>query len=268
MFSFNFRCPLHTVALGATCAFTLVYVIQTVQRRRLKNDKRIPRSFYKSSYLKEISSATTIALKAGEKIRAATENKEKNITNKGDMDLHDFVTQTDKDNEILIFDHLRSTFPSYLFIGEESSADTGSIPVLTDQPTWIVDPIDGTTNFVHSFPFSCVSIGLVVNKIVVVGVVYDSKADEMFVAIRGFGAYLNKTKISVSSAKKIKDSLCLTEFGYQRDESKVDIIIQCLRAIMRKGVHSVRTLGSGIYIYIYIYLYIYICIIYIYIYIM
>jgi inositol-phosphate phosphatase/L-galactose 1-phosphate phosphatase len=236
MFSFNFRCPLHTVALGATCAFTLVYFIQTVQKGRRKNDRRIPGSFYKSSYLKEISSATTIALKAGEKIRAATENKEKNITNKGDIDLHDFVTQTDKDNEKLIFDHLRSSFPSYLFIGEESSADTGSIPVLTDQPTWIVDPIDGTTNFVHSFPFSCVSIGLVVNKVVVVGVVYDPKADEMFVAIKGFGAYLNKTKISVSSARKIKDSLCLTEFGYQRDESKVDIIIQCLRAIMRKVI--------------------------------
>lgn len=68
------------------------------------------------------------------------------------------VTETDKANEKLIFDAVRNSFPEDQLIGEESSADAGSIAALTDAPTWIVDPVDGTTNFVHGFPMTCVSI--------------------------------------------------------------------------------------------------------------
>lgn len=68
------------------------------------------------------------------------------------------VTETDKANEKLIFDAVRRSFPEDQLIGEESSAEAGSIASLTDAPTWIVDPVDGTTNFVHGFPMTCVSI--------------------------------------------------------------------------------------------------------------
>ena len=75
------------------------------------------------------------------------------------MHQNNSVTATDKANEKLIFDAVRKSFPGDLLIGEESSADAGSIAALTDEPTWIVDPVDGTTNFVHGFPMTCVSIG-------------------------------------------------------------------------------------------------------------
>jgi len=79
-------------------------------------------------------------------------------------------------------------------IGEETSAENGT-PVLTDAPTWVVDPLDGTTNFVHKFPFVCVSIGLVINKVPVVGVVYNPIMGELFTAVQGKGAHLNGQRI-------------------------------------------------------------------------
>jgi inositol-phosphate phosphatase/L-galactose 1-phosphate phosphatase len=75
-------------------------------------------------------------------------------------------------------------------IGEETSAIDGT-PELTDAPTWIVDPLDGTTNFVHRYPFVCVSIGLVVDKVPTVGVVFNPILDELFTAVKGRGAFLN-----------------------------------------------------------------------------
>jgi fructose-1,6-bisphosphatase/inositol monophosphatase family enzyme len=80
------------------------------------------------------------------------------------------------------------------FIGEETSATNGT-PELTDAPTWIVDPLDGTTNFVHRYPFVCVSIGLVIDKVPTVGVVFNPILDELFTAVIGKGAFLNGQRI-------------------------------------------------------------------------
>ena len=115
-------------------------------------------------------------------------DRSKNITNKGPSD---FVTETDKANEAMIFQKLREVFPAHRLIGEETSADNGAIPKLTKDPTWIVDPVDGTTNFIHGFPFTCVSIGLAINEEVVLGVIYDPFRDELFTAVRGFGSFCN-----------------------------------------------------------------------------
>eukprot|EP01034_Spumella_vulgaris_P022936 gene22936-29115_t len=91
--------------------------------------------------------------------------------------------------------------------------------VLSATPTWIVDPIDGTTNFLHSFPFSCVSIGLVVDKIPTVGVVYNPFTKELFQA--------------------------LTELGYDRSAHKLQVMFACMDVLIRRGVHSVRMMGSA-----------------------
>jgi 3'-phosphoadenosine 5'-phosphosulfate (PAPS) 3'-phosphatase len=80
------------------------------------------------------------------------------------------------------------------FIGEETSATNGT-PELTDAPTWIVDPLDGTTNFVHRYPFVCVSIGLVIDKVPTIGVVFNPILDELFTAVIGKGAFLNGQRI-------------------------------------------------------------------------
>lgn len=85
------------------------------------------------------------------------------------------------------------------FIGEETVSRSNSLPELTDAPTWIIDPIDGTTNFVHSFPYTCISIALAVNKELEIGIVYNPVLEHLFTARRGHGAYFNKKPIKSSS---------------------------------------------------------------------
>ncbi|KAH7673301.1 inositol-phosphate phosphatase / L-galactose 1-phosphate phosphatase protein [Dioscorea alata] len=134
--------------------------------------------------------AVDAAKSAGEIIRQGFHQK-KNVEHKGQVDL---VTETDKACERLIFDHLKKHYPEHKFIGEETSAVYGTAE-LTDDPTWIVDPLDGTTNFVHGFPFVCVSIGLTIGKVPSVGVVYNPIIDELFTGVHGQGAYLNGNPI-------------------------------------------------------------------------
>jgi fructose-1,6-bisphosphatase/inositol monophosphatase family enzyme len=82
---------------------------------------------------------------------------------------------------------------------------------LTDEPTWIIDPVDGTTNFIHGNPLTCVSIGLAVNKLPVLGVVYSPcSGEELFVAVKGQGAYLNGERIHVSTAQTLSDSMVVS----------------------------------------------------------
>ncbi|XP_061521909.1 inositol monophosphatase 1-like isoform X2 [Phycodurus eques] len=109
----------------------------------------------------------------------------------------DLVTETDQRVERLIISSIKAKFPTHSFIGEESVA-AGAPSVLTDDPTWIIDPIDGTTNFVHGFPFVCVSIGFTVKKQIEFGVVYSCIEDKMYTARKGKGAYCNGVPIKVS----------------------------------------------------------------------
>ena len=112
-----------------------------------------------------VAEAERIALDAGAVIKKAFEDAvaPPDPDSKDDNQV-DLVTATDRAVERLIKDRLRAAFPDYAFMGEESTA-MGEKCVLTDTPTVIVDPVDGTTNFVHGFPYVCVSLGLVVNKI-------------------------------------------------------------------------------------------------------
>lgn len=89
----------------------------------------------------------------------------------------------------------------FRFIGEETVSKTHVLPKLTDAPTWIIDPIDGTTNFVHSFPHACISIALAVNRELEIGIVYNPVLEQMFTARRGRGAYLNGKPIKTSDVK-------------------------------------------------------------------
>lgn len=154
----------------------------------------------------------------------------------------DLVTETDKACEDLIFNHLKNKFPEHKFIGEETSAAFGTSE-LTDDPTWIVDPLDGTTNFVHGFPFVCVSIGLTVGKVPTVGVVYNPIFDELFTAIRGYGAFLNGTPIKASSQAELVKSLLASEVGTKRDKATVDATTNRVNSLLFK-VRSLRMSGS------------------------
>ncbi|CAD7005740.1 unnamed protein product [Ceratitis capitata] len=120
---------------------------------------------------------------------------------------YDFVTIYDKQVENLLIAGLQTAFPETKVIGEESSADDKSEPVLTDAPTWIIDPIDGTTNFIRRFPSWCISVGLALKKELVVGIVYLPVVNEMYSAYKGHGAYLNEQRISVSRCKEVNNAV-------------------------------------------------------------
>ncbi|KAF9610248.1 hypothetical protein IFM89_021572 [Coptis chinensis] len=154
----------------------------------------------------------------------------------------DLVTETDKACEDLIFNHLKQHCPGHQFIGEETTAACG-VTELTDHPTWIVDPLDGTTNFVHGFPFVCVSIGLTIGKVPTVGVIYNPILDELFTGIRGKGAFLNGNPIKVSTQSELVKSLLATEVGTKRDMTTVDATTNRLNSLLFK-VRSLRMSGS------------------------
>ncbi|CAL9015029.1 unnamed protein product [Prunus brigantina] len=185
-----------------------------------------------------LASAVDAAKKAGEIIRKGF-YETKHVEHKGQVDL---VTETDKACEDLIFNHLKNLYPTHKFIGEETTAACG-VTELTDDPTWIVDPLDGTTNFVHGFPFVCVSIGLTIGKIPTVGVVYNPIIDELFTGVRGGGAFLNGKPIKVSSQTELVKSLLATEAGTQRDKLTVDATTNRLNSLLFK-VRSLRMSGS------------------------
>jgi inositol-phosphate phosphatase/L-galactose 1-phosphate phosphatase len=92
----------------------------------------------------------------------------------------------------------RNAFPSHKFIGEETTADSdGLIKEFGNDPTWIIDPIDGTMNFVHSHPLVSISVGLVINKRIIIGIVFAPVIDKMYTAIKGKGAFLNGKPMKV-----------------------------------------------------------------------
>ena len=117
------------------------------------------------NYEEILEKVKSIVIKAGEKIKEAFESRE--IINSSleikDSNTTDLVTEVDKNIEKIIFNSLKELYPNFKLIGEEtvSSSESKKI-ILTDTPTWVIDPVDGTTNFVHGFPFVCISIGLVV----------------------------------------------------------------------------------------------------------
>lgn len=111
---------------------------------------------------------------------------------------YDWVTVFDTKIENLLHEKIKEKYPSHKFIGEESSTEEVT---LTNDPTWIIDPIDGTENFIRKLRLSCISVALTVNQKRVLGVVYNPYLDEMFTALKGEGAYLNGEKIRVSDQK-------------------------------------------------------------------
>jgi myo-inositol-1(or 4)-monophosphatase len=122
----------------------------------------------------------------------------------------DLVTDADLASQRTIYQYLGGRFPSHAFLGEEDAGHQRPGPGAP--PTWIIDPIDGTTNYVHDCPFYCVSIGLQVAGELVVGLVYDPSREEMFAAARGCGAWLNGRRMHTSAAAGLGEALLATGF--------------------------------------------------------
>lgn len=157
----------------------------------------------------------------------------------------DLVTESDKAVEKMVFEEIGKKYPNDKFIGEESASDAQ----WTTDPTWIIDPIDGTTNFVHNFPFSCISIGFTFNREPCLGVVYNPHFDKLYTAIKGQGAKLSvgggpPTKIHVRPCPSLNQALIVSELGSQRDEDKKECIFKNMESV-GWACHGIRSLGSA-----------------------
>jgi myo-inositol-1(or 4)-monophosphatase len=181
-------------------------------------------------------SVVKIATEAGEYIRSRINSSESNnIEVKG---RHNFVTEVDKTAELLIVRSLEKLVEGAGFIAEEGTSD-----VRGERYNWIIDPLDGTTNFIHGAPPVAVSIALAEDGIPVIGVVYEIWMREAFYAWKESGAYLNGKLINVSETAEVKDSLIATGFPY----NNFDRLQGFMRTIdyFFANTHGVRRLGSA-----------------------
>jgi myo-inositol-1(or 4)-monophosphatase len=149
-----------------------------------------------------------------------------------------FVSYVDKQAEKLIVDELQKLLPGSGFIAEEGTGINNG-----EKYKWIIDPLDGTTNFIHGLPPFAVSIALMEDEEIIVGVVYEITQDECFYAWKGSKAYLNGGEIKVSTASTTSDALIATGFPYSAFE-KLESYVESMRYFMVHS-HGLRRLGSA-----------------------
>ncbi|KAJ2778237.1 hypothetical protein H4R18_004713 [Coemansia javaensis] len=169
----------------------------------------------------------------------------------------DCVTAVDRHIERELLARLRKLYPAHRFVGEETTAEAGDDYEVTDDPTWIVDPVDGTNNFVHHFPYTGISIALAVNREPVVGVVYLPVLGELYAAARGLGARLNGDPLplvrppALTTPTSLAQCSLLAEHGSARSaaviESRLGSFTRLLlaRECGGAGLQGLRVVGSA-----------------------
>jgi myo-inositol-1(or 4)-monophosphatase len=162
-------------------------------------------------------------------------SREKLVEFKGHANL---VTIADKKSEELIIGGILGRYPTHSILAEESGATQPGAPV-----NWIIDPVDGTTNYAHGYPFYCVSIAVEEHGEVTCGVVYDPVRDEIFSAARGAGAFCNGERLQVSEVDRLSQALLITGFPYNFRE-RLDTVIDQFRRFMIAS-QAVRRGGSA-----------------------
>lgn len=156
--------------------------------------------------------AVAAARASGEILRARL-GRTQRIRHKGEVNL---VTEADEASEEAIVRELRAHFPTDSILAEEGTSGGANLA-----RRWLVDPLDGTTNFAHGYPIFCVSIALEVDGITQLGVVYEPVLDELFTAVLGGGAFLNGRPIHVSQTQRLDQSLLSSGFPYDRQQARV-----------------------------------------------
>jgi myo-inositol-1(or 4)-monophosphatase len=160
------------------------------------------------------------------------------VTSKGE---NDFVTEVDQAAEQVIIEILLNAYPDHAILAEESGASAN----LHDEHenVWIIDPLDGTTNFIHGFPQYCVSIALQQRGQITQAVVYDPTRNDLFTATKGAGAYLNEKRIRVSKRDRLADGLVGTGFPF-RDMRELDDYIKMFKVVIQSCA-GLRRPGSA-----------------------
>ena len=156
---------------------------------------------------------------------------------------NDFVTEVDRAAEAAVIETVRKAYPGHAILGEESGALAGESGGGEAEYRWIIDPLDGTTNFIHGFPQYCVSIGVEHQGTLAHAVVYDPVRDELFTGSKGRGAFLNDRRIRVSKCQKLEDALMGTGFPF-RELARMDLYLRQLRTLMEKS-SGVRRAGAA-----------------------
>ncbi len=176
-----------------------------------------------------------LALEVGEFLKLeVTKLKNTDIEYKG---VHNYVTWVDKESERRIVEKLSKLLPGSGFIAEENPAlEPGEF-------TWIVDPLDGTTNFIHGVPLYCISIGLMHQEETILGMVYEPNLKECFYTWKSAPAYLNREVIHVSKAATVNEALFATGFPYY-DYNRLDDYLAVFRHLLQNS-HGARRLGSA-----------------------
>jgi len=151
----------------------------------------------------------------------------------------DFVTASDKKVETILIEELQKARPNYSILSEEIGKITND-----DSFKWIIDPIDGTANFLHGIPHFAISIGLECNNEIICGIIYDPIKDEMFTAEKGNGSYLNNQRMRVSSRAKLKDCIVFTG-GPKFDSKDKELILSEYNNFSSKVLIPIRKLGSA-----------------------
>jgi myo-inositol-1(or 4)-monophosphatase len=183
-----------------------------------------------------LSNAVKAAREAGRIInRASNDVGALNIQSKS---INDFVSEVDHAAEAAIISILKDAYPDHGFLGEESG-DTNK----DAENIWIIDPLDGTTNFLHNFPQYCVSIALQQNGVITQAVIYDPVRNDLFTATKGRGAFLNDKRIRVSNRAKLQQSLIATGFPF-RDFTHLDTYLDMLKDMIKKTT-GIRRPGSA-----------------------
>jgi len=180
--------------------------------------------------------AVRAARRAGEIIvRSLNRLESLTITSKG---RNDFVTEVDRAAEEEIIASIRRHYPQHAFLAEESGSSG------TNDTVWIVDPLDGTTNFLHGFPVFAVSIACQIRGRLEHAVIYDPMRQELFTASRGAGAHLDNHRMRVSKARSIEGALIATGFPYRANVRYLDAYLGMLRAVTEQAA-GVRRPGAA-----------------------
>jgi myo-inositol-1(or 4)-monophosphatase len=151
------------------------------------------------------------------------------------------VSEIDRQAETAITEHISTYFRNHAFLGEENMAGQNTAA----EHLWIVDPIDGTSNYLHGLPHYAVSVGYAYRGTVLAAACLDVERDELFTAIRGEGAFLNGTKIRVSSPGTLANSLICTGFYYDRG-AIMERTLGVIRNLFGYGIHGIRRSGSSV----------------------
>jgi len=181
-----------------------------------------------------LSEIERLAREAGAILRAGY-NKEHQVNFKGVIDL---VTEVDHQSEAFLLGEVQRNYPDHHIFAEESGIIQGS-----DQHIWYIDPLDGTVNYAHHIPIFCVSIAYAFQGELSLGAVYDPMRDEMFIAERGKGAFLNGESLRASATNDLQRSLLVTGFPYDAWNTEHDNFANFIH--FGKLTQGVRRLGSA-----------------------